>query len=43
MIERVWALWTRRLGFNEDEEPAKPSTFRRPPREAPQLEFAWLD
>ena len=43
MIERVWALWTRRLGFNEDEEPAKPSTFFRPPREAPQLEFAWLD
>ncbi len=41
MIERVWALWTRRLGFSEDEAPAKPSTFRRPPRESPQLEFAW--
>lgn len=43
LIERVWDVWTRRLGFqdDEDEEPPKLSTFRRPPRHTPQLEFAW--
>ena len=41
-IERTWDLWTRRLGFQDDEDDSpKPSTFRRPPRQAPQLEFAW--
>ena len=40
-IEQIWELWTRRLGFNQDEEPERVSTFRRPPKESPQLEFAW--
>ena len=41
-IEQVWALWTRRLGFDQavDERPA-PSTFRRPSAPTPQLEFSW--
>ena len=41
MIERVWQVWTTRLGFNETNEPEKPSTFCRPPRATPQLEFSW--
>lgn len=38
-IEQAWGVWTRRLGFDrDDEEPAKPSTFRRP---GAQKEFEW--
>ena len=41
-VEQAWEVWTRRLGFNEDQaEPQRPSTFRRPPVESPQHEFAW--
>ena len=37
-VERAWEIWTRRLGFERDEDKApRPSTFRRPP--APQLEL----
>ena len=42
LIEQTWELWVRRLGFQDDEEePPKPSTFRRSPRRTPQLEFEW--
>ena len=41
MIDQQWELWTRRLGFNQEEEVLRPSTFRRPPPRGPQLEFAW--
>lgn len=40
-IEQIWELWTRRLGFNQDDEPERASTFRRPPAVSPQLEFVW--
>lgn len=34
-IEQQWEIWTERLGFSErDEEPERPSTFRRPPAPA---------
>ena len=37
MIERVWAVWTRRFGFDQDEDEApKLSTFHRPPEQSPQ-------
>ena len=39
LIERTWEVWSRRLEFNEDNEPPKPSTFWRPPLERPQLEL----
>ena len=42
LIERTWDVWTRRLGFQDDqEEPPKRSTFRRPSHRTPQPEFAW--
>ena len=42
MIERAWAVWTKRVGFDQDEEDAPTrSTFRRPPTQTPQLEFTW--
>ncbi len=41
-IEQTWALWMRRLGWDqEDEEMPRPSTFLRPPRPTAQLEIAW--
>ena len=42
-IERLWEVWTRRLGFREDgaETRERPSSFRRPPGRGSQLEFAW--
>ncbi len=40
-ITQVWDVWTRRLGFNRDDETPKPSTFRRPPKHSPQLEFSF--
>ena len=41
-IEDTWNLWVRRLGFDQhDEELAKPSTFRRPPKVTNQLKFSW--
>jgi len=30
-IERMWEVWTRRLGFDRGCEPDVPSTFTRPP------------
>lgn len=42
LIEQAWNVWTRRLGFQDEGAPPKPSTFHRPPRE-PQLEFSWSD
>lgn len=42
VIDQQWDLWTRKLGFNqEDVASPTPSTFRRPPVQGPQLEFAW--
>ncbi len=40
LIERTWDVWTKRLGFDQDAQPPKPSTFRR---SAPcdQREFSW--
>ncbi len=41
-IEQVWNVWTRRLGFDRDDDGTpRSSTFRRPPVQSPQLEFAW--
>lgn len=40
-IDRLWQLWVHRLGFDQDDTPTKPSTFRRPPQPSAQLEFAW--
>ena len=42
-IDQLWTVWTKRLGFHRDEmeETPRPSTFRRPPRQSPQLEFSW--
>ena len=42
-IEQLWRVWTNRLGFNREDGPERPSTFRRPPRaeSTPQLEFVW--
>jgi len=32
-IDQTWELWTKRLGFHAGlDQPARPSTFRRPPR-----------
>jgi len=41
-IEQVWDVWTRRLGFDRDDE-ASPSrsTFCRPPLPEMQPEFSW--
>jgi len=36
-VDRAWGIWTERLGFNgrgDEEEPDRPSTFRRPPAPA---------
>ena len=42
MIDQQWDLWTRRLGFDQEEaEPPRPSTFCRPPLRGSQLEFSW--
>jgi len=31
-VDRLWEVWTKRLGFNESEQrPAKPPSFHRPP------------
>ena len=38
-LEEAWELWTRRLGFTEDDERPRPSTFRRPQPQEAQLEF----
>ncbi|MBI2093615.1 MAG: radical SAM protein [Candidatus Omnitrophica bacterium] len=40
-IDKQWQLWTSRLGFNQDEEPPKPSTFQHPSQSTPQLEFEY--
>jgi DNA repair photolyase len=42
-IEDIWNVWTNRLGFNQDDdEPERPPTFRRPAGPAEdQREFAW--
>jgi len=37
-------LWTHRLGFDrDDDQPPRPSTFRRPAICGPQLEFAFQE
>ncbi len=43
IVERTWEVWTKRLGFNRDEEDAVPQrqTFRRPAEPQPQLEFTF--
>jgi DNA repair photolyase len=41
LIEQTWELWTRRLGFQDEEASPRPSTFYRPSRQPPQLEFSW--
>jgi DNA repair photolyase len=41
LIEQTWELWIRRLGLNQEEDAPRPSTFHRPPTEAPQLQFSW--
>lgn len=43
LVEQQWQLWTRRFGFNQEDDPPTPSTFRRPPPRIGQLEFAWSD
>ena len=41
-IDRMWQVWTDRLGFNgRDDEPERPPTFRRPAHAGAQLEFPW--
>ena len=43
-IERLWELWTERLGFNQEDDAQEahpPTTFRRPPPGG-QQEFRWL-
>ena len=41
-LDQLWTVWTNRLGFDRhDTEDAQRPTFRRPPVEDPQLEFAW--
>ncbi len=40
-IERIWDVWTQRLGFNGPDEPDRPSTFRRPAKPGFQIEFPW--
>ena len=40
-IDQLWELWTHRLGFDQHDDPPKPSTFHRPPIDSPQLEFSW--
>ncbi len=37
-VDKLWDLWTERLGFNRDEEDYRPSSFRRPDPHG-QLEF----
>ncbi len=29
-VDELWDLWTQRLGFNQDDEPPRPSTFHLP-------------
>ena len=41
LIEQTWELWIRRLGLNQEEDAPRPSPFRRPPTEEPQLQFSW--
>ena len=41
VIDQQWKLWTHRLGFNREDNPPQPSTFRRPSASTPQLEFSW--
>ncbi len=41
MIDQTWALWTRRLGFNQDADIVREATFRRPD-DAQQVEFDWM-
>jgi DNA repair photolyase len=40
-VEQVWALWSRRYGFDLEEEPKRPATFRRQAEREPQLEFTF--
>ena len=42
-VERTWEVWTKRLGFNREEEDDAPrrQTFRRPAEPQPQLEFTF--
>ena len=40
-IDRMWDLWTGRLGYPGPDEPDRPPTFRRPARPGAQLEFPW--
>jgi DNA repair photolyase len=43
-VDRLWDVWTHRLGFDQGEDSEeRPSTFRRPPARGPQLEFAFPD
>ncbi len=39
-ITQVWNVWIKRLGFDQEEDTSKPSTFCRPPTSRPQLEFS---
>lgn len=41
VMDQAWRLWTERLGFNREQLPERPSTFRRPARETAQLQFDW--
>ena len=41
-VDRLWQVWTKRLGFTEDTDDApRLNTFQRPMEPSPQLEFAW--
>ena len=42
-VDRIWEVWTKRLGFSQGEGDAEPShqTFRRPAEPQPQLEFTY--
>ncbi len=41
-VEQTWRIWIRRLGFETTRmEAGTPSTFRRPPADGDQREFAW--
>ena len=43
VIEQQWALWTRKLGFNQpDDDVPTPATFRHPPQPGQQLHFSWV-
>ena len=41
MIEQMWRLWTDRLGFSNEADQPRRSTFRRPVESAQQREFVW--